>query len=188
MDAGGSIFLVGPGSVGKTTVGPLVAAALGLRFVDLDGEFCASIALIPRYIADCGYPAYCEANASLAERIITSLGDIVLATSSGFLAHNDCDDVVTRNRALIRRTGRSFLLMPSARRDEAARTVARRQVERWPEREYSVEYDVAERRLQGYVACADEVVLAHAAPELVARRIAEVWEVRRLRSTDVSET
>ncbi|MEX0555857.1 shikimate kinase [Klebsiella grimontii] len=38
-----TLFLIGPGGVGKSTVGALLAQAMNYRFIDLDSEFCEQL-------------------------------------------------------------------------------------------------------------------------------------------------
>jgi len=37
------IFIIGPGGVGKSTCGPILASMLDCKFIDLDEEFCQRI-------------------------------------------------------------------------------------------------------------------------------------------------
>ena len=175
---GGAIFLVGPGGVGKTTVGPLLAGLTAREFVDLDARFCTEIGVVDTVIAEQGYRAYCEANSELAAQIVNESrvsgprpGNVVMATSSGFLAHHGCDDIVERNLALIRNTGTSVFLLPAADLDDAARVLTFRQVQRFPNRDVVAEYLIAHDRCGRYMASSDRMVLADCMPHEVANRI-----------------
>src|SRR5205823_11674200 len=57
-----SITLIGPGGAGKTTVGALLAARLGIAFIDLDRRFAARAGDISEYITRFGYAAYAREN------------------------------------------------------------------------------------------------------------------------------
>lgn len=41
------IFLIGPGGVGKTTCGAILANSLGYNFIDLDTEFASELKMLP---------------------------------------------------------------------------------------------------------------------------------------------
>ena len=174
-----NVFLVGSGSVGKTTVGPLVADLVGLPFIDLDERFIEQIGMISDYINEHGYRGYAVANADLAEQIVNDDdGNLVMATSSGFLVHDGCDDVAERNLGLIHRTGISVLLLPSEDVEQSARTLAFRQMARYPERDLIAEYCIALDRCGRYQTLADHVVLAGAEQGQVAMQIVELLAAR----------
>ncbi len=79
------IVLVGlPGS-GKSTVGPLVAAQLGWRFVDLDEEIVrAAGRIIPEIFAAEGEPAF-RAREREATVALANFGPLVLAPGGGWM-------------------------------------------------------------------------------------------------------
>ena len=173
------VFLVGPGGVGKTSVGPLVAGLIDFPFIDLDGRFAEAHGPVTTYVNEFGYRAYCDANATVAERIANDAqGGIILASSSGFLAHDGCDDIVDRNVALIRRTGVSIFLLPAKDLDDAARVIAFRQVQRYPDRDLVAEYSIAQNRCGRYLASSDHVVMADGTSDEVAHRVIEVLAAR----------
>ena len=96
---GGGVSLVGYRGTGKTTVGRIVAEALGLRFVDADAAFEARFGRSVRstFEAD-GEPAFRDGEeAVLAE--VTSGPSLVLATGGGAVLRG-------ANRRALRRFGR----------------------------------------------------------------------------------
>ncbi len=79
------VFIVGPGGVGKTTSGIILADKLGFCFIDLDQEFCTRIQNIGEYIKNNGYEKYCYTNSELFYSILKSAPeDFVFVLSSGF--------------------------------------------------------------------------------------------------------
>ncbi|WP_411167299.1 shikimate kinase [Klebsiella michiganensis] len=65
-----TLFLIGPGGVGKSTVGALLVQAMSYRFIDLDSEFCEQILNIRQYIQRDGYERYVRENAALCSRLL----------------------------------------------------------------------------------------------------------------------
>ena len=57
-----TIFLIGPGGAGKTTVGHLLAARLGRAFIDLDARFAGKHGDISRFVDSFGYVVYAREN------------------------------------------------------------------------------------------------------------------------------
>lgn len=128
LAAGENIFLIGPGGVGKSTLGAALAALSGWPLIDLDLEFCARIEIIGPYIARHGYPAYRAANLKLATRLVATLRrPSVFVTSSGFLAAAAHSADHHAARALLH-TGYSINLLPSLDLESATEIVVARQL------------------------------------------------------------
>jgi len=165
-------FLIGPGGSGKSTLGPYLAAATGSPFVDLDEAVCERVLPIPELVASQGYAGYCRANSSVAAEIVEeSRGGLVIATSSGFLAHDDQPEVVAANLELIRRSGRSIFIVPALDLDEAAEVIADRQAGRWGSATRDHWLATTRRRLSIYREFADIEVVASGAPQAVGRSV-----------------
>ena len=83
MKNGGSIFLVGPMGAGKTTIGRLLAKALGVDFLDSDKEIEQRTGVsIPTIFEYEGEPGFRRREAEvLAE--LTRISPLVLATGGG---------------------------------------------------------------------------------------------------------
>lgn len=81
------IRLIGPGGAGKSSTGPLLAARLGVRFVDLDERFGAAAGDISKYIESRGYDAYAATNVQVYADLVRGAAsqEWVLALSSGFM-------------------------------------------------------------------------------------------------------
>ena len=127
-----TLFLIGPGGVGKSTVGALLAQAMNYRFIDLDSEFCEQLLNIRQYIQRNGYECYVRDNAALCSRLLAENPHEkrVVVLSSGFLATDVCPEIVAVNRQLVRQSGYSILLLPSEDIDIATRIVVARQLMR----------------------------------------------------------
>ncbi len=129
-----NIFLVGPASVGKSTVGELLAKRLGYDFVDIDLVFCKEIALVSDYINEHGYVAYCQRNSTLVDELIAqNPSKTVFATPSGFLVHEDSPELIEKHLQIIDKNAYSVLLLPSEDPLLTADLIADRQTTRWPE-------------------------------------------------------
>lgn len=133
------IFMIGPASVGKSSVGSRLAQEMGYAFVDIDYVFCERLGVIPNYIDTHGYPAYCEANSKLTDEIIASR-DVatVYSTPAGFLAHEDSPLLVDKHKKLVQQ-GVSILLLPGENPEDGADIIAERQTKRWPEAQFESE-------------------------------------------------
>jgi len=126
------IQLVGPGGVGKTTIGSALAQRLALRFVDLDAEFAARYGNISVYLDGHSYETYAERNVGLYADLVRGPNrpDIV-ALSSGFMTYRD--DIHPAYRAWRQRIASSpltFVLLPSLEVDVCSAETVRRQLGR----------------------------------------------------------
>jgi shikimate kinase len=167
------VFLIGPGGVGKSTTGPLLAALLDRPFIDLDDVFCAEIENIGTYMKREGYEAYARANADLAQRIIRGQdAPMVMALSSGSLVTTGLSEVIVQTRAVVRETGVSVMLLPGGSLEQAAAVVVARQLTRG----FGLQHDSEMRkfldRAEPYRALADICVDSAPPPQQVAAEIA----------------
>lgn len=125
------IFIVGPGSAGKSTTGRLLAEKLGYGFVDIDFVFCERIKLIGDFLKANGYKAYCEANSALFDQLLEEYpAKTVFPLSSGFLVHEDSPELVSKHRRLLKEKGLSILLLPSRSLNESMDITIPRQMAR----------------------------------------------------------
>ncbi|HPN67197.1 MAG TPA: shikimate kinase [bacterium] len=125
------IFIIGPGGVGKSTCGPILASKLDYQFIDLDDEFCQRIANIGAYINEKGYEKYCLENSQLFYDILSDEPDnLVFVLSSGFLVHEGMAELTAKHQQTIQKKGISILLLPSADITESTQIVVARQLTR----------------------------------------------------------
>lgn len=125
-----TLYITGPGGVGKSTLGKRLSPLLKLPAIDLDDEFCSRIGNIGDYIRTHGYESYREQNNLLARKL-SSKGAMatIWIMSSGFLAGPVPDDIYRDNRTLVE-SGYVISLMPATDIDEATRIVVDRQMNR----------------------------------------------------------
>jgi shikimate kinase len=148
------IQLVGPGGVGKTTIGSALAQRLALRFVDLDAEFAARYGNISVYLDAHRYEAYAERNVGLYSDLVggPNRPDIV-ALSSGFMTYPH--DIHPAYRAWHQRIASSpltFVLLPSLDVEVCVAETVRRQLGRPFARSLEREEQVIRARFPLYLA------------------------------------
>lgn len=79
--------IVGPPGAGKTTVGPTIAAALGLEFRDADADIVASAGKsIPDIFIDDGEAHFRKLEASAVETALSSFGGVLALGGGAILA------------------------------------------------------------------------------------------------------
>ncbi len=163
-----NLFLIGPGGVGKSTLGATLAQRLARPLIDLDLEFCRRIAVIGPYISKHGYAAYRAANLDLAiELLATARQPSLMVTSSGFLAAPAPSADYQRALALVR-TGYSIALLPSLDLDQATGIVVARQLGRGFGLESAEETRKFQTRFAIYRDLGDMRVVSTAPPDEIA--------------------
>lgn len=173
------IFFIGPGGVGKSTVGALVAEKLGYACIDIDLEFCKRIALIPHYVRDEGYAKYCEASSTLTEKLLEEFPTkTILITPSGFLVHEESPHLVQKHLEIIKQ-GTSVLLLPSTDINEATNIVVSRQLSRWDDTNHEREEKAFRRRFPIYSQYGDIQIFSKDSPKKIAGRITQ--ELKKIR-------
>lgn len=129
MKKGNHILLFGPGGVGKTTVGKILAAKLGYSFLDLDQIFCDRIGKVADYIKQYSYKDYCIKNSKLFDQIKPEIhSESVIAFSSGYLIYDTL--LGEENYSKIKHFGYKILLLSSRDIDIATSIVVDRQLKR----------------------------------------------------------
>ncbi|MGB7957889.1 MAG: shikimate kinase [Minisyncoccia bacterium] len=166
-----NIFMIGPASVGKSTVGELLARKIGYNFVDVDMEFCGRIQLIPDYINEFGYVSYSEANAELVDELLKeNSARTVFATPAGYLVHEIAPYVAKKNQETIR-GGISVLLLPSEDPVRGVQEIVRRQMLRWNDAEENKEREKFLARHEKYKNYGDIKIFSLEGPEIVAAKV-----------------
>ena len=166
------IFIIGPGGVGKSTVGKILAQKLGYYFIDLDGEFCEKIENVGVFINTRGYEEYCQRNSDLFLNILNQKKDnFVFALSSGFLVHDSFDQLTLKNQQTLEKAGITVLLLPSESLEESTEIVIKRQLKRGFGLKEDREREKFRKRFREYQQFGDIKIYSCKEPELIALEI-----------------
>lgn len=85
-DARKTVFLVGPRASGKTTVGRMLAGALGRSFEDTDVRIEKNVGMsIARFVAEKGWPAFREAESRALHDLSDGGKGLVVSTGGGMV-------------------------------------------------------------------------------------------------------
>lgn len=166
------LYMIGPGGVGKSTLGKELAISLGFALIDLDQEFCQRIANIGLFIRAQGYVRYKTENSALAHALIFPLTEpTIVVTSSGFLSSDNPYDVGQANLSLVR-TGYSLTLLPSNEIEQATPIVVERQMRRGFELDRQREEKTFRERFELYKRLGDMVIISSSTAEETASVVA----------------
>ena len=166
------IFIIGPGGVGKSTCGTILADLLGYNFLDLDEEFCQRIENVGTYIDNNGYKKYCFENSRLFYEILSQhLENFVFSLSSGFLVHENLDNLTLKHKQVLREQGISILLLPSESINESAGIVVKRQLARGFGLKEDREKTKFIQRFPIYKELGDIRIFSQNKPEIIAEQM-----------------
>ncbi len=163
-----NLYLVGPRACGKTTVGRLAAALLGLPFVDADQRLTEALGQdVAQAVAAHGWPWFRERESEVLAGL-EAQGGLVVACGGGAVLAAANREVLARGRCVYVRCPVAVL---------AARLAADPLHGQRPSltgRPLDAEVaEVLAEREPLYLSCAHLVVSGEEAPEAVAARIAE---------------
>lgn len=166
------IFIIGPGWVGKSTSWLILANQLDYIFIDLDTEFCNIIGNIGIYISENGYEKYCLENSKLFYNILNSdIENFVFVLSSGFLVHENLDELTLKHKQTLENSGISIMLLPSKSIDESVEIVVKRQLLRGFGLKEEKERVKFIHRFQIYKEFGDIKIFSHELPEIIAEKM-----------------
>ena len=169
---GETLILLGPGGVGKSTLGRNLAERLQWRLIDLDLEFCDQIGIIGPHIGAYGYDRYRADNLTLAETLLSKVTEpTIFVTSSGFLA--GATGSADQTRAMqVANAGYGITLLPSLDIEIATSIVVSRQLERGFGFERETEDRKFRQRFAIYKNAGQMLVVSAAAPVCIAAAVA----------------
>jgi shikimate kinase len=168
------IYLIGPGGVGKSTLGRALAEVLKRTPIDLDDQFCGRMGNVGTFIRREGYERYVRENSVLAQGLVGELQtSSVLATSSGFLAADAEPAVRDANLQLIK-SGYSISLLPSADLEVATSIIVTRQLRRGFGLNAESERRKFRERFNTYHALGDMLVLSAAPVASIAAAVVNI--------------
>ena len=124
------MHVVGPGGAGKSTVAPMVAAALGVPCYDLDAHFTYAHGSIDAYLGTHGYLAYAAANVRSYLELSTKPAGVA-ALSSGFMVYPlDITPEYASLRTALAAAPTTVVMLPALELEACVVETVRRQVRR----------------------------------------------------------
>jgi len=164
------IFFIGPGGVGKTTCGRLLADRLNYQLLDLDDEFINQVGNIEGIIKNEGYQRYYESNSALFFQILGKIReDTIFILSSGFLIYNRT--LTNRHLKAIKSNGASILLLPSRSLEKSVQIILKRQLGRGLGLVKEKEEEKFRKRFEIYRRYGDIQIYSASRPTVIVKRL-----------------
>jgi len=166
------IFLIGPGGVGKTTCGIILAKLLNHSFIDLDKEFIKCVENIDDFIRAYGHEKYRLMNSKLFYKLLSkNLQNFVFSLSSGFLVYENTNEITLKHKKPLKENGITILLLPSKSLDESMEIVVKRQLLRGLGLNKKREEIKFIQRFPTYKDLGDIKIFSYDKPEIIAEKM-----------------
>lgn len=167
-----NIFIIGPGGVGKSTAGKILAEKLGVAYIDVDREFERKFQNIQKYIKMHGYKKYCYQDSKLFYELLhTARNTVIFVLPSGFLVHEGYDTLTAKHKAALKHNGISVLLLPSKSLEESTKIVVQRELTRRPYLHADFERKKFISRYGKYKELGNIQIFSHDTPEKIAEEM-----------------
>lgn len=167
-----TLLLIGPGGVGKSSLGLELGALLGWQLIDLDMEFKCRFGDISSYIRNEGYGHYKLTNSQLAGDLYDDIvSPTILVTSSGFLTPDNPKRALTSNLNLLAESY-SICLLPSRDLEVTVGVVIERQMSRTFSTDRTCEEATIRQRYSIYANLGDLIIFSSEAPQDIAKALA----------------
>ena len=169
------IFLIGPGGVGKTTVGKVLSEKIYYKLIDLDYEFTKQIGNIGEIINRQSLSYYHQLNSQLFFNLLKTSENSIFVLSSGFLVNDE--GVNALHLKSLKDSGISILLLPSSDNLESEEITVDRQMGRGQGYIREHEYLKIHSRLPQYLKLGDLQIFSQKSPENIADLIIQKLEL-----------
>lgn len=138
----------------------------------MDTEFCECVENVGCYINKFGYEKYCFENSRIFYEILSQhLENFVFSLSSGFLIHENTNELGLKHKKTLGDLGVSILLLPSKSLDESIKIIIKRQLSRGFGLKKDSEKSKFIKRYSIYKEYGDIKIFLYAKPEIIAEQM-----------------
>lgn len=165
-----NIFIIGPGGVGKSSTGKILAQNIGYKFIDLDYIFLERYGDIGKFIDIYGYEEYFNKNSHLFYKLLEkNKYNTIFAVSSGFMTYTD--ELTKKHNQSFKDFGVSILLLPSEDIKISTNIIVERQLKRGFNLNKEREIEKFNKRFDLYKQLGDIKVFSLDTPEEISNKI-----------------
>jgi len=107
------IIIIGPRSVGKTTIGGILANSLDLKYLDFDEFVDKELNGIDNYIDKYGVDSYRKNEEKILKKFIDKLDTRCVFSLGGGTIASQLQDISKRNSVLVKKNGKIIYLTPN---------------------------------------------------------------------------
>jgi len=130
------IILIGPRSVGKTTVGKLLAKKLKVKYIDLDDIVDRKLGGITEHIDKKGMESYRKKERIILKKLLAELPKKFVVSVGGGTIASQFIKISELNVKDLKRKGKLVYLCPADTRKESIKILRRREMKRGGQQNY----------------------------------------------------
>ena len=132
-----SFIIIGPRSIGKSTIGKALSKKLNIEYFDFDTYVEKELNGIDQYIKENGVESYRTEEEKILKQFISDIPKECIISVGGGTIASQFNNISKRNSSLLRSTGKIIYLSPSENKEEATKILFEREQKRAGDKTYS---------------------------------------------------
>lgn len=166
------IILIGPRSVGKSTIGEILAKRLKIGYFDFDEYVERRLKGIEKHIKKKGFDSYRIEEEKLLKKFVLELPKKCVFSIGGGTVASQLKEVSERNAKLLRKNGKIIYINPSDDKGEAVKILQKREALRKGNKDISETLKLFELRKPIYEKIYDlKFIVKEESPLEIAKKI-----------------
>ena len=132
-----SFIIIGPRSIGKSTIGKALSKKLNIEYFDFDTYVEKELNGIDRHIKEDGVESYRTEEEKILKQFVSELPKSCVISVGGGTIASQFNNLSIRNSSLLKSVGNIIYLSPSENKEEATKILFEREQKRAGDKTYS---------------------------------------------------
>ena len=132
-----SFIIIGPRSIGKSTIGKALSKKLNIEYFDFDTYVEKELNGIDQHIKENGVESYRTEEEKILKQFISDIPKECIISVGGGTIASQFNNISKRNSSLLKSTGKIIYLSPSENKEEATKILFEREQKRGGDKTYS---------------------------------------------------
>ena len=132
-----SFIIIGPRSIGKSTIGKALSKKLNIEYFDFDTYVEKELNGIDQHIKENGVESYRIEEEKILKQFISDIPKECIISVGGGTIASQFNNISKRNSSFLKSTGKIIYLSPSENKEEATKILFEREQKRAGDKTYS---------------------------------------------------
>ncbi len=165
-------ILFGPRSIGKTTVGKILAKKLKINYLDLDEFVEGKLGNIKKYSEKFGVESYRIAESEMLKEFCSNLPQECVFSIGGGTVASQFERLNKKNTSILKHCGELIYLAPPGGEEKAAKIIFSREKKRFGDKDYLETLKLLKLRKLSYEKIFDVKIEVHdKSPGKIAKEV-----------------